>query len=185
MSTEASEHERQLALRLHVLAKMDRDWLLGQIGESARSRMDALLLEISALGFNIDAQTLSDAFSSAASHPLSSLLETMNNLQPGWLVQLLKSEPAAITTVINDAHDWQWQASLEWQNWLRSMSTRSLQKAKPTLRVKQALFKAVLRRAAESGSNGFAPSVATPKRDLVNRWSEWCGRWRGAVPWQR
>ena len=76
---------RRAALTLHALHGQDREWLLAQLGESARQRLQALLEELRELAWPADRQLVQAALAlPARATPLGDV---------AGLVRLLQQEP--------------------------------------------------------------------------------------------
>ncbi|MNY29248.1 hypothetical protein D3C86_1632790 [compost metagenome] len=113
-----SSGARHAALLLHAMAPADRTWILEALPPVQRTGLQALLAELEALGIERDAALIADATASAAPveprQPVSDedRLRTLNEVQFGEFVRLMRTEPVGLIAEWLRLADWPWRERL-------------------------------------------------------------------------
>jgi len=108
---EAAVPLRQAAMLLHSMAETDRRWMLARVDAAQRARLQALLDELTALDFPVDADLVREA--------LAGVVDAGPSPAPGlagWSVDeamaVLKDESADLIALVLRAGDWPWADGL-------------------------------------------------------------------------
>lgn len=112
---------RRAALLLHAMAPADRAWMLAQLPEGARIRLQALLRELVALGIPHDAALLRQvaATRAPAEEPILDVprgdpgsdvpFATVAGADAARLAAVLRDEPADLVATLLAVRDWTWR----------------------------------------------------------------------------
>ncbi len=114
---DTESNARRAALTVHALPPAEREWLLAQLGDGHRTRLQALLAELASLGIPQDPQVVRQALAAVPGHVSGSLPidakalcealagEPSSRMRGHWLAALTPAECEAVL-----AH---WAAHLE------------------------------------------------------------------------
>ncbi|PHV12874.1 hypothetical protein [Chitinimonas sp. BJB300] len=97
-------NERHAALKLHGMENTDREWILSQLGESARARLYVYLEELDRLG--IPPQSLQQP--KVDSSPLGALITA----EPTHICAIFDTEPAWMLVQLLRLRSWPWERAL-------------------------------------------------------------------------
>lgn len=105
---------RTAAMLLHSMAEPDRRWMLARIDPLQRGRVEALLAELAALDFPIDADLVRE---SLAAGPTKSSSPTPRSMDlSAWsadeAARVLLPEPDDLIALLLRAGDWAWAGPL-------------------------------------------------------------------------
>jgi hypothetical protein len=105
---------RKAAMLLHSMAESDRGWMLARVDQAQRPRLEALLAELAALDFPIDANLVRESLSAVGTKVVTPLPRPAD--LSGWSVddaaQVLVSEPDDVIALLLRAGDWPWAVPL-------------------------------------------------------------------------
>lgn len=184
------EISRRFALRLHALDASDRTWILSQLDDDTRARLEPMLKELDSLGFCIDQamlESLADNVPGTKSqadtfHRNIAFLDTV---PANWILGTLKEEPRALRNCIENIHQWTWSSESTSAANRNSPPTHFGEpRSRPTPRVQQALIAALVRRfestprkfnEATPGPRSFRtpdPATTSTVRGIL-RWLPW------------
>lgn len=113
-ATDAAVPLRKAAMLLHSMSQPDRRWMLERVDAAQRARLEALLEELRALEFPIDAALVRESLGSEASASITPEVPTTD--LPDWSVdealEALRSEPDDLIALLLRAGDWPWAGEL-------------------------------------------------------------------------
>ena len=105
---------RKAAMLLHSMAEPDRGWMLARIDQAQRPRLEALLAELAALDFPVDADLVRESLSAVGTKVVTPLPRPAD--LSGWsgdeAAQVLLPEPDDVIALLLRAGDWAWAAPL-------------------------------------------------------------------------
>lgn len=112
-----SEHAfRQVALTLHGLHARDRAWIIGQLDVGVRSRIQALVAELRALGIESTPGAAETMPPPAANHSLAAaLVDEIDAIDGETAYAVLGDLPRRFQAAVLLARRWRWSAAV----WLR------------------------------------------------------------------
>jgi hypothetical protein len=100
--------ERKAALALASLGEADRAWLLGQLPETPRARVNALLGELREMRVSFDRELLKQ-LGPAQVVPKDS--HALDGADTRALLQVLQHEPDWLVTLVLRAREWPWRSA--------------------------------------------------------------------------
>ena len=162
------EISRHFALRLHALDASDRTWILSQLDDDTRARLEPMLKELDSLGFRIDQAMLESLGDDApgTKSPADSFhrnIAFLDTVPANRIFGALKDEPRALRNCVETSHQWTWLAeSTSTANRNSPPPHFGEPRSRPTPRVQQALIAALVRR-LESTPREFNEATPGPR----------------------
>lgn len=105
---------RRAAMLLHSMGEADRRWMLERLDAAQRPRIEALLAELRALEFPVDADLVRESLAGTVSTQVGPLVPPTG--LSGWGVEqaarVLTSEPDDVIALLLRAGQWPWAAGL-------------------------------------------------------------------------
>ena len=113
-SADAAVPLRKAAMLLHSMTQPDRRWMLERVGAAQRRRLEALLEELQALEFPIDAALVRESLGSDATAAIAPALPTMDlsDWSADEALEALRPEPDDLIALLLRAGDWSWASEL-------------------------------------------------------------------------
>ena len=114
---------RRAALALHALGETDRAWLLAQLPEDERNRLQSMLAELTALGISAARSLLHDVLQDVPHAQLATIAAesqhavvgpsgqrtALARIEPEMAVRLLQTEPAGVIAQVLAIQNWPWR----------------------------------------------------------------------------
>ncbi len=105
---------RKAAMLLHSMAEADRRWMLERLDSLQRPRLEALLAELTALAFPVDAELVRESLAGGAAKAATPTPRPVD--LGGWSVddaaRVLLPEPDDLIALVLRAGEWAWAAAL-------------------------------------------------------------------------
>ena len=113
-ASDAASPLRKAAMLLHSMAQPDRRWMLERVDAAQRARLEALLEELRALEFPIDAALVRESLGSDTTAAIAPVVPTMDlsNWSADEALEVLQPEPDDLIALLLRAGDWPWAGEL-------------------------------------------------------------------------
>lgn len=156
---------RRAALALHRLQEQDRQWLLGQLPESERGEVLAMLAELDRIPLRVEAADV-DAVLETSSEAVAAPAEddpwhVLDRAQARAVLQALQEEPDRVIAIVCSLRRWRWLAELlGLLGEARAASVARLMRGAPAPAVRDAVVAAVTARmVAGAQATGFEDAL--------------------------
>ncbi|HEX7639614.1 MAG TPA: hypothetical protein VF457_14555, partial [Burkholderiaceae bacterium] len=105
---------RRAALLLHTVSAEDRGWLLAQLGEAQRARLQALVDELRAIGIPPAPELLRELAPAASIDGVAAAdpAPDLKRADPAALAHVLAGEPAELVALLLSLGPWPWSGDL-------------------------------------------------------------------------
>lgn len=136
---------RQIALKLHALHALDRDWVLGLLPDEARRRITVLLRELKALGIrNIPGAIENLGFPTSSIQFDAELVREIDSIDSETALALFDDLPLRQKALVFHAYQWRW-ASISWNRLADDERRRLVNVMKLLVQVRPLAIASVLR----------------------------------------